>query len=450
MTLFYYTIAIFMISLQYFFFRELSLLLHINVALRNVAFFLYIFLYLKEKIYSFNTCLIWEELQKQLKCFFEYCIIIFIIIFNLKKIDQLWKYLLLGFLTLLFSFLLAKLFRLIFYKYLKSNLVIIGTNNVAFQLINIINQNRFTMYNFLGFVTMNDAFKTNKLNKIIADKNSFQQFFANNKVDEVIIALPNLSDTDLNIIIEKIESFVKKIKIVPEIHKLYGVGSTIQNYDGFLLISTKKNIHSFKRKICKRCLDILGGLVGVCLLIPLYIKYGLEIKKDGGNAFFSHNRIGKNLKPFKMYKFRSMYIDAEDRLQQLLDSDIELKNEYYSNFKLKNDPRVTEVGRFLRKTSLDEFPQFINVLKGNMSLVGPRPVVLKEVEMYYGTDIGQKIFQMKPGITGMWQVSGRSDIENYEDRIQLDLYYMRNWSIWLDIVILIKTLKSVLKKEGAY
>ncbi|MGL5056628.1 MAG: sugar transferase, partial [Fusobacteriaceae bacterium] len=116
----------------------------------------------------------------------------------------------------------------------------------------------------------------------------------------------------------------------------------------------------------------------------------------------------------------------------------------------KNDPRITPAGAFLRKTSLDEFPQFLNVLKGEMSLVGPRPVVQKEVEMYYGTEMGQKIFQVKPGITGMWQANGRSDVEDYEERIALDLYYIRNWSLWLDIIILIKTVKNVLGKKGAY
>ncbi|MGL5963637.1 MAG: sugar transferase, partial [Fusobacteriaceae bacterium] len=127
-----------------------------------------------------------------------------------------------------------------------------------------------------------------------------------------------------------------------------------------------------------------------------------------------------------------------------------VRKEFYTNFKLKNDPRITSAGAFLRRTSLDEFPQFLNVLKGEMSLVGPRPVVQKEVEMYYGTEIGQKIFQVKPGITGMWQANGRSDVEDYDERIALDLYYIRNWSLWLDIIILIKTVKNVVSKKGAY
>ncbi|MDR3258878.1 MAG: sugar transferase, partial [Fusobacteriaceae bacterium] len=138
------------------------------------------------------------------------------------------------------------------------------------------------------------------------------------------------------------------------------------------------------------------------------------------------------------------------KLKELLDSDEVLKKEFYKNFKLKDDPRITEVGKFLRETSLDELPQFINVIKGEMSLVGPRPVVEKEVELYYGKEMSKKIFMIKPGITGMWQVNGRSDVENYDERIALDLYYIRNWTLWLDIVIIFKTMRTVLKRKGAY
>ncbi|MGL5902323.1 MAG: sugar transferase, partial [Cetobacterium sp.] len=233
-------------------------------------------------------------------------------------------------------------------------------------------------------------------------------------------------------------------------HKMYTFNPEIQDYDGLLLISAKNNIMSLKRRIMKRAFDICGALVGMVLLVPLYIKYGLQIKKDGGPALFSHNRIGRDLQPFKMHKFRSMYIDAEDRLEKMLAEDEAIRNEFYTNFKLKNDPRITPAGAFLRRTSLDEFPQFLNVLKGEMSLVGPRPVVQKEVDMYYGTEMGKKIFQVKPGITGMWQANGRSDVEDYDERIALDLYYIRNWSLWLDIIILIKTVKNVIGKKGAY
>ena len=143
-----------------------------------------------------------------------------------------------------------------------------------------------------------------------------------------------------------------------------------------------------------------------------------------------------------------MYEDAKERLEKLLKEDEQAKREWETNFKLKNDPRVTRIGKFLRKTSLDELPQIFNVLKGDMSLVGPRPVIREEIEKYYG-DFAQYYYMVKPGITGLWQVSGRSDTD-YDKRVRLDTWYVLNWSLWLDLVILIKTVEAVLKGKGAY
>ncbi len=446
-----YIVGGFMILLQYLMFRWVCMSLDITVNMRNVSCFLYVFLYLKEDIYSFKTCLIWEELKKQLKCCGEYTVIISIIVYHTNGIQDLWKYLLLGIIAVIYSFILAKLIRIIFSKYLKKNLIIVGVGETAQDLGKIIEQNKFTMYNFLGYadVDKNNEILVNK-KKIISSKSDLKNFIKNNKIKEVIVALPNISNKDLNLVVDEFEDLVKRVKIVPKLHKMYTFNPEIQDYDGLLLISAKNNIVSLKRRILKRGFDICGALVGMVLLIPLYLKYGLQIKKDGGPVLFSHNRIGRDLKPFKMHKFRSMYIDAEERLGKMLAEDEEIRKEFYTNFKLKDDPRITPTGAFLRRTSLDEFPQFINVLMGEMSLVGPRPVVQKEVDMYYGTEMGKKIFQVKPGITGMWQANGRSDVEDYEERIALDLYYIRNWSLWLDIIILIKTVKNVISRKGAY
>ncbi|MGL5050652.1 MAG: sugar transferase [Fusobacteriaceae bacterium] len=446
-----YIVGMFMILLQYTLFRAVANLLDIPVNMRNVSFFLYIFLYLKDDIYAFKTCLIWEELKKQLKCFGEYSVVISIIEYNTNGFYSLWKYLTLGTAGFVFSFFIAKIIRIVFLKYMKTNVVVVGVGEIAKELSEVIAQNRFTMYNFLGFVDVDKNHeKLVDSDKIVANRESLKEFIKMNSVKEVIVALPNVSNKDLNLIVDEFEDLVKNVKIVPKLHKMYTFNPEIQDYDGLLLISAKNNIMSLKRRILKRAFDICGALAGMVLLIPLYLKYGLEIKKDRGPALFNHNRIGRDLKPFKMHKFRSMYIDAEARLEKMLAEDEEVRKEFYTNFKLKNDPRITPAGAFLRKTSLDEFPQFLNVLKGEMSLVGPRPVVQKEVEMYYGTEMGRKIFQVKPGITGMWQANGRSDVEDYEERIALDLYYIRNWSLWLDIIILIKTVKNVLGKKGAY
>lgn len=162
---------------------------------------------------------------------------------------------------------------------------------------------------------------------------------------------------------------------------------------------------------------------------------------------FFQDRVGKKGKGFKCYKFRTMYRDAGERLQELLESNEEARTEWGKFWKLRDDPRITRVGRFLRRTSLDELPQIFNVLKGDMSLVGPRPVTRDEIDKYY-KDTAELCFSVTPGITGLWQVSGRSNT-SYEYRIALDSWYVRNWNLWLDIIILFKTVNVVLRGDGA-
>lgn len=201
----------------------------------------------------------------------------------------------------------------------------------------------------------------------------------------------------------------------------------------------------------KRVMDITLSIVGVIFLIPLTIIIFLLnlINKDYGPVYYTHKRIGLNGKEFKMIKYRSMVIDADKKLKDLLDKDEELKKEFERTFKLKNDPRITKIGKFLRKSSLDEFPQFLNVLIGSMSLVGPRPIVKKEWTDYY-KEYAPICFSVKPGITGMWQAYARSHVETYQERINLDLEYIKNFSLFLDIKILVLTVLSVIKSKGAY
>ena len=198
----------------------------------------------------------------------------------------------------------------------------------------------------------------------------------------------------------------------------------------------------------KRIMDLLGAIVGIFLLVPLtiIIFIGNRICKDTGPIFYSQERIGQYGKKFKMYKFRSMIVDADEKLKELLEKDEKAREEYCIYKKLKKDPRITKVGAFIRKTSLDEFPQFINVLKGEMSLVGPRAYLPDEKK-----DMGEMyniIIQHNPGITGLWQVSGRSDV-TFEERLNIDWEYHQNSNLLLDIKILFKTFFAVLKKNGA-
>lgn len=185
----------------------------------------------------------------------------------------------------------------------------------------------------------------------------------------------------------------------------------------------------------------------MALLAPAFVVLWWLVRKTGKQVFFGHERIGRGGKPFKCYKFRSMVPDAEKVLEELLRNDPAAREEWAREFKLKNDPRITSVGAFLRKTSLDELPQLWNVLKGEMSLVGPRPVVAEEIERY--GQQAQHYMQARPGMTGLWQVSGRNDID-YDSRVYLDTWYVKNWSLWSDIVILLRTVRVVLGRDGAY
>ena len=198
----------------------------------------------------------------------------------------------------------------------------------------------------------------------------------------------------------------------------------------------------------KRIIDIIGAIVGIAILIPLTVAVWIvnKLNKEEGPLFYSQERIGKDGKHFKMYKFRSMVVDAEERLKTMLEQDEDLKKEFEETRKLRNDPRITKIGKILRKTSLDEFPQFINVLKGDMSLVGPRAVIDGEIELFGAHK--DTVLSVKPGITGYWAANGRSDT-SYEERVELETFYAKHMSIPLDIEILAKTVISVVKKEGA-
>ena len=199
----------------------------------------------------------------------------------------------------------------------------------------------------------------------------------------------------------------------------------------------------------KRLFDIFVGLIGTILLIPITIGIYIVkkiLKEDNGPIFYDQLRIGKNGKYFKLYKYRSMIVGADEILKEYLEKNEEARIEFEENQKLKNDPRITKLGKFLRKTSLDEFPQFINILKGDMSLVGPRPIVDREVKLF--GDKMKTVHSVRPGLTGYWAANGRSDT-TYEQRVEMEAYYAENLSLLLDIKIIFKTIKSVIKKEGA-
>lgn len=194
----------------------------------------------------------------------------------------------------------------------------------------------------------------------------------------------------------------------------------------------------------KRVTDILGALIGLILLSPIFLIVVIAIKLDSkGPIIFGHTRKGLGGKDIKVYKFRTMYENSKEIFDNFTE---EQKQEFYKNFKLDNDPRITKIGNFLRRSSIDELPQLINILNGSMSIVGPRPIVEKEIALY--GEYAPKLFSVVPGLTGYWQANGRSDT-TYQERIKMDMYYIDNRSLGLDLKIIFKTFSSVIKGEGA-
>lgn len=222
-----------------------------------------------------------------------------------------------------------------------------------------------------------------------------------------------------------------------------------QSVNNIRIINKEKTNKKILYRATKRMIDIIGAIVGIIFLIPTTIAVCLArkiSKEDKGPVFYEQLRYGKNGKVFRLYKFRSMCIGADEKLKKYLEENEEIRKEFQKTHKLQNDPRITKIGNFLRKTSLDELPQVINILKGEMSFVGPRPVVEKEVEDYGKNK--DKFLSVKPGLTGYWQVNRRSNT-TYEERMEMELYYVDNCSLWLDIKIFFKTFITVFKKEGA-
>jgi undecaprenyl-phosphate galactose phosphotransferase len=250
-------------------------------------------------------------------------------------------------------------------------------------------------------------------------------------------------------LIESLHRNFNDIYVVPAMRGLPLYGMEINTFfrHEVLLLRVRNILARRMPRILKRTFDIAGSLALICVLSPLLAILFCKIRSDGGNALYAHKRVGRHGQEFDCLKFRSMVVDAEQALDELLESDMELRKEWDKDYKLKNDPRVTRIGEILRQMSLDELPQLWNVLRGEMSLVGPRPIVADEVSRY-GSGI-HLYNSVRPGMTGLWQISGRNNTD-YSHRVYLDAWYVKNWSLWSDIVILFKTVNVVFNKNGAY
>lgn len=239
------------------------------------------------------------------------------------------------------------------------------------------------------------------------------------------------------------------VSVIPAMRgvPLYGTDISYFFSHEVAMLKLRNNLRYWPARLLKRVFDLLAALALLVMGVVPFMYIAWRIRQDGGPAVFAHQRVGQSGKLFPCFKFRTMQVDAELRLRELLAKDPAVRAEWEREFKLRNDPRITPIGQILRRTSLDELPQLLNVIRGEMSLVGPRPVIQSELARY-GDDVDY-FLMVRPGMTGLWQVSGRNDV-NYDTRVYLDTWYVKNWSLWYDIAILFKTIKVVLRREGAY
>ncbi len=334
----------------------------------------------------------------------------------------------------------------------QNRVIIIGAGKTAEQFIHAFYGN----YYIVGFIEDRKDKPLLKQYPWLGGFDDIERVLQANPVHEVIIAAPGLPRDRLVGIFYRVQPYVRKTSLIPD---LFGIPianvKTERSLDDHLLVlKTTNSLQRRTNRCLKRAFDLVAGSIIAVCIAPILVATAIAIKLDSpGPVFYNAERIGKNLRrrglpTFTCYKFRSMYVNADEILRDYLAAHPEAAAEWREFQKLRgDDPRVTRVGRFIRKYSIDELPQIFNVLRGNMSLVGPRPYLPREREKI--GDYYHVICMTTPGITGLWQVSGRNDIA-FDGRLQLDAWYVRNWSLWQDITLLVRTIGVVLGQKGAY
>ena len=268
------------------------------------------------------------------------------------------------------------------------------------------------------------------------------------KIDTAIFAMTQIRRQYLARFVERARLSFRHVIVIPNLQGITTSAVTARDLAGIFGVEIKHNLLDPWALRMKRTLDLMGTLVGGPLMLPLLLVVSLLVWADSrGGVFYKAKRMGQDGRLFSCLKFRTMVPDAEAKLQRVLEKNAEMNEQYLKYHKLSEDPRLTRVGRILRKTSLDELPQLLNVLRGEMSLVGPRPYLPRESEAM--GDVQSEILRVPPGITGPWQVAGRNHT-SFAERVQMDAHYLRDWSIWLDIVLLARTTKILIFGRGAY
>lgn len=385
-----------------------------------------------------------------------YSLLTIIMLMYFGKVGEVVSRLFVG-MTGCFAFALILSARYFFKQYINRHrlfqipVLFVGAGKTAKLLLDAFNNDTGFGYKVIGFI------EDHPENSPIADRvrilghfNNIERVIQMTGVKDVIVTVPGLSAKEQVALVNRIQPLVKNVSFVPDL-----IGTPVGAIDietivdaKLMLLHVRNNLARWYNRLAKRVFDIVVSLCGMVFVLPLGIFLAVIIYLDNpGPVMFAHRRIGQHGKEFPCYKFRSMVTNADEVLKKHLAEHPEAREEWEQDFKLKDDPRVTRVGHILRKTSLDELPQLVNVLKGEMSLVGPRPIVQAEIEKY--GDYFHDFCLVPPGITGMWQVNGRSDT-TYAERVQMDSWYVRNWSVWIDIIYLLKTIKVVFSGKGAY
>lgn len=411
---------------------------------------IYIFIFAYNGLYT-KTFPFWDEIKNISKSILISTIIILILLFSTKKSEIYSRLIIILYtINLLLFFPLRTQIRKILFRLnlFVKKAIIIGSGKTALEVYkNIINEPNLC-YNIAGFVDESDENDINGI-KIHKGLSRVELYIKLAHITDVIIAKDNIDSHQAAFLINKLQHKVENVIYIPPIKDISVYSTNIKYLFSSQIIAfeIKNNLSNPFIYFTKRLTDYILAILILPLILPLMAVISIIIKIDSkGPIIYSHKRIGKKGKEFKCYKFRTMHIDADQKLKEILEKDPQKRDEWQKYWKLKDDPRITKIGKFLRKTSLDELPQIFNVLKGEMSLVGPRPYLPREWN--YIRNESLIIHALPPGITGLWQVSGRNN-NDYTFRILMDCWYVKNWNLWLDIVILFKTFKAVLKREGA-
>lgn len=335
--------------------------------------------------------------------------------------------------------------------YLNIPVLLVGAGKTAELVKKSLDRMPIATYKIIGYVDDNPKSSTiAKEYPCLGAFSDVEDVIKDTGVQTVLICAPGLEPKKLVSLINRLQLLVKRVAFVPELFGLPTSNITARGMmeEQAVVLRVQNNLARKSNRIMKRIFDIVATVCGGLLILPILAIVAVLIYLDSpGPIVFGHKRVGQGGKEFPCYKFRSMVPNAQEALEVYLKENPAAREEWERDFKLKDDPRVTRIGKFLRKTSLDELPQLWNVLVGDMSLVGPRPIVRDEIVKY--GDYINDFYLVPPGITGVWQVSGRSDT-TYEERVLMDSWYVHNWSVWIDIVYLLKTVLAVVKSKGAY